>query len=57
MHRKFKNPKMPYIFNKILVLYFICDKCGSINDAIFKKEGSIVILKIIGLIDNIFCQM
>ena len=28
-NQKFKNPKTLYIFNKTLVLSFICDKCGS----------------------------
>ena len=40
-YKKFKNPKVSYIFN------------NSSNDIkIFKKEQSIEILKIIGLIDN-----
>ena len=30
-HRKIKNPKISYIFNKTLVLSVTCGKCGS-ND-------------------------
>ena len=30
-YRKFKNPKIPYIFDKTLIIPIICDKCGS-ND-------------------------
>ena len=39
-----------------LVLSIICNKCGSNNDTIFKKEFSEK-LKILGLIDNILCPM
>ena len=28
-HRKFKNVKISFIFNEILVLSIICGKCGS----------------------------
>ena len=28
-YRKFKNPKVSYIFDKTLVPYIICDKYGS----------------------------
>ena len=51
-YRKFKNPKISYIFDKTLVLSFICNKC--INDEkIFKEEKSIQIWKILGLVNNI----
>ena len=51
-YRKFKNPKISYLFNKALVLVIICDKCGSNDEKIFNKK-SIEILKILGLINNI----
>ena len=52
-YRKFKNPKISYIFNKTLVLSIICDKCGSKDEELFKEEKSIEILKILILIKNI----
>ena len=42
-YRKFKNPKISYIFEKT-VLSIICSKCK--DEKIFKKE-SIVILKLL----------
>ena len=53
-HKKLKNPKMLYIFNKKLVFYIIWQvwqQCS--NDKVFKEEESIEILKVLGLIDNI----
>ena len=52
-YKKFKNPKISYIFDKTLSLSFICDKCCSKDAKIFKEEESIKILKILGLINNI----
>ena len=52
-YRKFKNPKISYIFNVTLVLSFTCDKCGSNSITIFKEEESIDMLTILGLIDNV----
>ena len=43
-YRKFKNPKISYIFD------IICDKCGSNDEKLFKEEKSIQILTILGLI-------
>ena len=51
-YRKFKNPKISYIFDKILVLSITCGKCGSNDQGIFKEEESTEILKILGLIKN-----
>ena len=28
-YEKFKNPRISYVFYKILVLFIICDKCRS----------------------------
>ena len=50
---KFKNPKIWYIFEKILVLSIICGKRDNKDKKIFKEEESNEILKIIGLIGNI----
>ena len=52
-YRKFKNPKISYIFDKTLSVSIICDKCGSKDEKIFKEEESIKTLKILGLINNI----
>ena len=52
-YKKFKSPKILYILEKTLVLSFICSKSGNKDEKIFKKEESIGILKILGLINNI----
>ena len=52
MYRKFKNPKILHIFGKTFVRSIICSKCGNKDEKIFKKEESIEILKILGLIKN-----
>ena len=40
-YRKSKSLKISYIFNKTWVLSIICDKCGSKDEKVFKKEESI----------------
>ena len=52
-YRKFKNPKISYIFEKTLVLSIICSKCKMEDEKILKEEESIEILKILGLFKNI----
>ena len=52
-YRKFKNPKILYVFEKTLVLSIICSKCKNDDEKIFKEEESIKILKVLGLIENI----
>ena len=47
--RKFKNPKISYIFEKTLVSV-IFSKCKNEDEKIFKEEKPIEILKILGLI-------
>ena len=42
-YRKLKNPRISYIFDEILSLSTICDKCGSNDQKIFKEEESIEI--------------
>ena len=46
--------KKSYILlRKTLVLSIICSKCKNEDEKLFKKEKSIEILKILGLIENI----
>ena len=52
-YRKYKNPKISYIFEKTLVLSIICTKCKNEDEKIFKEEESIEILKILDLFKNI----
>ena len=53
-HRKFKNSKTSHIFKKTFItLFVICSKCKNKDEKVFKKEESIQILKILGLIENI----
>ena len=52
-YRKFEKPKISYLLEKALVLSIICNKCKNEDKKSFKKEESIDILKILGLIENI----
>ena len=46
MYRKFKNPKISYMFEKTLVhSIIISSKCKNQDEKIFKKEEPIEILK------------
>ena len=47
-----KKPKISYILEKT-VISIICNTFKNEDEKIFKKEQSIVILKILGLIENI----
>ena len=38
-YRKFKNPKISYIFDKTLVLSIISDKCGSKDEKYFRNKN------------------
>ena len=40
-YKKFKNPEISFIFNKILVPFIICDKRDSHDKKIIKEEESI----------------
>ena len=51
-YRKFKNPKITYIFEKT-VLSITCSKCINEGEKIFKEEDSIEILKILCFMENI----
>ena len=44
---------MPYIFKKTLSLSIVYSKCGHEYEKVFKEQESIVILKILGLFNNI----
>ena len=52
-YRKFEKPKISYLLEKTLVLSVICNKCKIDDEKLFKEEGPIEILKILGLIENI----
>ena len=52
-YRKYKDPKVSYIFEKILVLSITCSKRDNEDEKLFKEEESIEISKILGLIKNI----
>ena len=44
---------MPYLLKKALGHCTICSNCKNEDEKLFKEEGSIEILKILGLIENI----
>ena len=52
-YRKFRNPKISYIFVKILLLPVISNKCENEYEKIFKVRESIEILTILVLVKNI----
>ena len=52
-YRKFEKPKISYPSEKTLFLSIICSNCKNKDEKLFKEEGSIEILKILGLIENI----
>ena len=53
MYRQFVDPKISYISNKTLIFTVICNIYGNNNHAMFKEGDTIVIFKILGLINNI----
>ena len=53
-YRKFKNPKISYIFQKALVLSIIWSKNKNEDEKTYKEEESIEILKILGSIKSIY---
>ena len=53
-NKKFEKRKMLYLLDKTLVLSIICNKCKNEDEKFFKEEESIEMLKILGLIENIF---
>ena len=53
-YRKFENPKISYFLGKTLVLSINCSKCKNKKEKLFKEGESIEILKVLGLIENIY---
>ena len=51
-YRKLNKPKIPYLFEKALVLSIIRSKCKNLDEEIFKEEASFKRLKFLGLIKN-----
>ena len=51
-YKEFKEPKISYICDKILLLSRICNNCGSKDEKTFKEEVSIEILKILDFVYN-----
>ena len=52
-YKKYEKPEISYILEKTLVLSVICSKYKNEEEKLFKKEESIEILKINGLIERI----
>ena len=52
-YRKSKKTKISYIFQKTSSLSIVYSKCSHEYEKVFKKEETIEILKILGLINNI----
>ena len=52
-NKNLEKPKGSDLLEKALVLVIICSKCKNEDEKIFKEEKSLVILKIIRLINNI----
>ena len=48
-YKEFKKHKISYICYKTLLLFCICNKCGSEDEKIFKEVEPIEILKILSL--------
>ena len=48
-----ESKKCHALKKKKIVLSIICKECGSNNDTVFRKAGTIQILKINGLIHNV----
>ena len=53
-YRKFKKPKISYIFEKTLDFSVTCSKCQNEDEKTQKEEESIEILKTLGLIKSIY---
>ena len=52
-YKKSEKPEISHILEKTLVLSVICSKYMNEDEKLFKKEESIEILKINGLIERI----
>ena len=51
--RKSEKPRISYLLEKTLVLSIICSRCVQEDEKLFKEEESTVLLKILGLLENI----
>ena len=47
------KPKISYICDKTLLIFSICNKCGSDDEQTFREEESTKLLKIYCLINDI----
>ena len=47
------KPKISYICDKTLLIFSICNKCGSDDEKTFREEESTKLLKIYYLINDI----
>ena len=52
--RKSEKPRISYLLEKTLVLSIICSRCVQEDEKLFKEEDSTVLLKILGLLENIW---
>ena len=52
-YKKFKNPKVSYILQKIISPFYYFSKCNSKIEKIFKEKESIEIMKILNFVNNI----
>ena len=55
-YRKFEKPKISHLLEKT-VFSVICSKCKNEYEKIVKEEDSMEILKILGLIENLFLYL
>ena len=53
-YKIFEKSRISYLLEKTSVLSTICSKCENEYENLFKKEESIEILKVLGLIENVF---
>ena len=53
-YRKFEKLKISYLLEKTFVVSSICKKCKNEDEKLFKEKESIEILKVFGLIENIW---
>ena len=53
-YRKFGKPSISHFLGKTLVISIICSKCKSEDEKVFTEKESNKILKILGLIENIW---
>ena len=52
-HRKIEKPKISCLWEKKIILSFICSKCKNKDKKMFKEEESVEILKTLSLNNNL----